>query len=264
MLIAQLSDLHVRPKGQLYRDVIDSNETLRQAIAHLQNLDLPPDLVLFTGDLVDEGLPEDYTMLREILAGLAIPYFVMPGNHDHRENLRAAFADQTYLPKSGALHYVIEHFPVRVLALDCSVNRRHHGDIESDGLRWLETTLEAQPSKPTLIALHHPPMVSGIAYLDEYRYLDSARLEAVISKFSNVEAVICGHVHRTMIRRWAGTVLVACPSTATEIALQLDPKARPKSYLGPRACMLHFWQEGQGLVSHLSFIGTYPGPYPFF
>ena len=83
-------------------------------------------------------------------------------------------------------------------------------------------------------------------------------------KYANIEAVICGHVHRGMVRKWGGTVVIASPSTATEIALQLDPKATPKSYLGPSACILHYWQEGQGLVSHLSYTGQHPGPYPFF
>ena len=46
MLIAQISDTHVRPQGQLYHGVADSNRMLAQAIAHLHALDRRPDLVL--------------------------------------------------------------------------------------------------------------------------------------------------------------------------------------------------------------------------
>ena len=112
--------------------------------------------------------------------------------------------------------------------------------------------------------MHHPPFVSGIPYLDEYRYVEAAPLESVLRSHSNIEAVLCGHVHRSMIRRWAGTVVVACPSTTTEIALQLRPEAEPLSYVGPPACLLHLWNPCHGLVSHTSYIGKYPGPYAFF
>lgn len=60
------------------------------------------------------------------------------------------------------------------------------------------------------------------------------------------------------------TMVAACPSTTTEIALQLDAAAQPKSFLGPPACLLHLWDPAQGLVSHTSYIGQYPGPYAFF
>ena len=264
MLMAQLSDVHVRPRGQLYKGVADSNRMLSEAIAHLQGLDRRPDVVLLTGDLVEEGRPDEYSTALEILGELTIPYLVIPGNHDHRENFRTAFGSHAYLPRHGPLHYCIEDHPIRIVALDSCPPGRHHGHIDSTGLEWLRATLEADSRKPTVVIMHHPPFVSGIPYLDEYRYIEAAPLEAVLRSFSNIEAVLCGHVHRPMARRWAGTVVLACPSTTTEIALQLSPSAEPRSYLGPPACMLHLWNPPHGLVSHTSYVGRYPGPYPFF
>jgi 3',5'-cyclic-AMP phosphodiesterase len=109
-----------------------------------------------------------------------------------------------------------------------------------------------------------PTWSSGIPYLDEYRYINDDGLGSVLRSFPNIEAVLCGHVHRSMVRRWAGTIAIACPSTTTEIALQLRAESEPRSHLGPPACMLHLWSAAHGLVSHTSFIGNYPGPYPFF
>ena len=80
MLIAQLSDVHVRPRGKLYKDVADSNRMLSEAIAHLHGLDRRPDVVLLTGDLVDEGHPDEYSTALELLGELTIPYLVIPGN----------------------------------------------------------------------------------------------------------------------------------------------------------------------------------------
>ena len=264
MLIAQLSDIHVRPRGRLYKDVVDSNRQFSEAIAHLQALDRRPDLVLITGDLVDEGHPDEYACLRELLPALRLPFRVIPGNHDSREALRAALPEHTYLPAQGPMHHCLDGHPLRIVALDTSVPGRHHGALDAAGLAWLHTTLQADRRTPTLVVMHHPPFVSGIGYLDEYRFLDPGPLAEIIGSVPNIEAVLCGHVHRTMIRRWAGTVVASCPSTTTEIALQLATGASPLSWLGPPACLLHLWNPSQGLVSHVSQIGRYPGPYPFF
>lgn len=66
--------------------------------------------------------------------------------------------------------------------------------------------------------------------------------------FDNIERVLCGHVHRTMLRRWAGTIVCSCPSSTTEIALRLAPQAAPASYLGRPGCMLHLWDEVLGTM----------------
>jgi 3',5'-cyclic-AMP phosphodiesterase len=263
MLIAQLSDLHVRPAGELYKGVADSNRMLREAIDHLLALDQRPDLVLLSGDLVDEGLPQEYANAAELLRALTIPYRVLPGNHDHRAHLRAAFPTHAYLGEQGPVNYCVDEYPVRIIALDSTVPNLHHGHLERDSLIWLQERLAAARHQPTIIVMHHPPFLSGIPYLDEYRYLDIEPLAEIIRSFSNIEAVLCGHVHRSMVRRWAGTVVMACPSTTTEIALQLRADAPPQSYLATPACMLHLWNPAQGLVSHLSHIGQFAGPFPF-
>lgn len=263
MLIAQLSDPHVRPKGFLYQGVIDSNAGFADAIGNVLALDVRPDLVLITGDLVDEGQPAEYEMVRESLAALPIPYLVIPGNHDHRENFRSAFSDHPYLPAHGPLRYCVDDYPVRIIGLDSTIPGKHHGHIDQAGLDWLADTLARNTVKPTLLMLHHPPLVSGIPYLDEYRYFDESSLRGVVARFDNIEAVLCGHVHRPTMKRWAGTLLCAGPSTATQIDMKLTLAAAPSSHAGPRGYMLHAWDERNGLVSHLSHIGDFAGPYPF-
>lgn len=262
MLIAQLSDPHVRPSGILYHGVTDSNQALVDAIVHVQGMDRRPDLVLLTGDLVDEGKAEEYEALRNILAALTIPYLVIPGNHDERESFRTAFSDHSYLPRSGPLHYCVDDYPVRIIGLDSTVPGKHHGHIDADGLEWLDGVLTRETSKPTILMLHHPPFVSGISYMDEYRYFEGAQLRSVVERFENVEIVLCGHVHRPMVTRWANTVVCTSPSTVTQIDLKLI-SSQPSSHAGPRGCMLHLWNPHHGLISHTSHIGEFDGPYPF-
>ena len=263
MLIAQLSDPHIRPEGALYQGVADSNRMFSEALAHVHALDRRPDLLVITGDLVDEGRPEEYAMVRELLSASRIPFLAIPGNHDHRENFRLAFHDQPCLPADGPLHWCIDDHPVRLIGLDSCPAGKHHGHIDAQGLAWLARVLAQDTAKPTLLMLHHPPFMSGISYMDMYRYMEVQQLEDVVRAAPNIELVLCGHVHRTMLRRWAGTVVCACPSTTTEIDLQLAPDAQPQSHIGPRGCMLHLWDGAHGMVSHVSHIGTFAGPYGF-
>ena len=264
MLIAQLSDIHVRPSGELYKGLVDSNRMFLDAIEHLEQLDQRPDLVMITGDLVDDGDPREYRTVVDLLQTLTIPYLVLPGNHDRRDALLHAFESHTYLPTTGPLNYCIDTYPLRIVALDSCLRGKHEGALEPSSLDWLQSTLAADRTKPTLIVLHHPPFVSGIPYLDTYRFIDHRPLEAIVSSCDNIEAVLCGHVHRPMFRRWAKTVVAACPSTTTQIALQFQARASPKSYQGPASCLLHIWNPEHGLISHVSYIGKYPGPYAFF
>jgi 3',5'-cyclic-AMP phosphodiesterase len=264
VLIAQLSDPHVRPEGALYQGVVDSNAMFASAIAHVNALDPRPDLVLLSGDLVDEGTPLEYRMLRRLLAALAVPVLVIPGNHDDREAFRAAFDDHFYLPGAGPMNYVIgDRGPVRIVALDVTLPSLHHGALDEAGARWLDDTLAAEPRRPTMIMMHQPPFESGVPYLDAYLCRDGGRLADVVVRHANVERIVCGHVHRFMQVRFGGTMLCTAPSTTTAIALQLRPDAKPASHLEPPALLLHHWRAEAGLVTHFVPIGVFPGPYPF-
>jgi Icc protein len=262
MLLAQISDLHVRPEGMTYNNAVDSNRMFADAVEHLNALDPQPDLVLITGDLVDKGQDAEYAMLRTLLNGLALPYLLMPGNHDDRERLASAFPEHDYLPQRGPKHYLIDRYPVCLLALDTTVPGKHHGEVDDKGLAWLEESLVATAGAPTMVMMHHPPIETGIPYMDTYMCFGPERIAAVISRFPNVERVLCGHVHRPILQRWAGTVLCSCPSTATQIALQLRPDAKPASYREPPACLLHLWHNGV-MLTHISYIGRFEGPFPF-
>jgi 3',5'-cyclic AMP phosphodiesterase CpdA len=262
MLLAQISDLHVRPAGALYKDVVDSNAMCAAAIDHLNRLDPRPELVLITGDLVDEGIDAEYATLRSLLSELQTPCLLMPGNHDDRETLARHFSDHAYLPTSGPKHYLIERHAVRIMALDTTVPGAHHGDVDAAGLAWLDDALRATRGAPAIVLMHHPPIACGIPYLDRYMCRRPERIAEVIARFDHVERVQCGHVHRPIQQRWAGTLLCCCPSTATQIALQLRPDAPPPSWSEPPACLLHWWRDGV-MLTHTSYIGRFAGPYPF-
>jgi 3',5'-cyclic AMP phosphodiesterase CpdA len=264
MLIAQLSDPHVRPENMLYRGVVDSNTMFAAAVRHVNSLDPLPDLVLLSGDLVDKGTPEEYAMLRKLLAQLEAPVLAIPGNHDDREVFRRAFSDQAYLPATGPINYAVgDRGAVRIIALDVTIPGRHHGAVEEAGTHWLEAALAAEPDRPTIIMMHQPPFECGVPYLDAYLCRYGEQLAHTVSRYPSVERIVCGHVHRFMQLKFGGTILCTAPSTTTAIALQLKPDAAAKSFIEPPACSLHHWRPTTGLITHFSPIGVFPGPYPF-
>ncbi|HKU95787.1 MAG TPA: phosphodiesterase, partial [Vineibacter sp.] len=168
MLIAQISDTHIKPEGQIAYGRVDTAVFLAKAVAHLNALQPRPDMILVTGDLVDAGAPVEYTRLRTLLAPLEMPFYLIPGNHDARDPLRAAFADHRYLPASGFLQYTIEAQAVRLIALDTLVPGKGHGELCTERLDWLEARL-AEQDRPTILFMHHPPFECGLAYMDRER-----------------------------------------------------------------------------------------------
>lgn len=265
MLIAHLSDPHLRPAGHLYQGLVDSNALFDAAVRQVNALDPAPDLVVLTGDVVDEGSPAEYAAARTALAAIRAPLLVIPGNHDDRDGLRVCLAEHLHLPPAGPLHFAAgDRGPVRIVALDVTVPGEHHGEADAASLAWLDATLAAEPRRPTLLLMHQPPFASGIDAIDDYNCRGDAALAAVIRRHPQVERVLAGHVHRFMAVAFGGTIAVTAPSTATAIALRLAPKAEPASSLEPPGFLLHRWSKTGPLVTHLVPIGRFPGPYAFF
>ncbi len=130
MLIAQITDFHVRFPGELAYRRVDTAAYLRRCVAQLMRLDPLPDIVLATGDLVDFGARAEYRHLRELLAPLTMPVYLIPGNHDERGALRDEFSDHAYLPRdSEFLQYVVDEYPLRLIALDTVVPREGGGTL---------------------------------------------------------------------------------------------------------------------------------------
>ena len=264
MLIAQISDPHLRPRGALYQDLVDSNAMFAAAVDHLNRLSPQPDVVILSGDLVDFGSAEEYAFAREMLADIRPPLLMIPGNHDAREAMRAAFPDHTYFSRSGPLHFVADELGrVRIIGLDITVPGLHHGDFDDAAAAWFDSVLAREPDRPTIVMMHQPPFVSGIPYIDKYNCRGGERLAAVIARYPAIERIVCGHIHRFMQIRFGGKMLCTAPSTTTAIALRLDPDATPASYVEPPAFLLHHWTSATGLITHLVPIGTFRGPLPF-
>ena len=260
MLIAQITDTHIYEPGVLAFGAIDTGARLAACVARINSLDRIPDLVIATGDLVDSGSPAQYRHLQELLAPLIPPFFLMPGNHDHRENLRAAFYDFGFFPAQGIyLHYTIENYPVRIIASDTIIEGEPGGIMDAPRIHWLAKKLAEDRSRCTILAMHHPPFQTGIVHMDRMGCRGANELAAVIAENPQIERIVCGHVHRAIQSRFANTVAMISPSTAFQVALDFDPEAPARWTDEPAAFMLHYWDENSGLSSHVVPVAD-PGP----
>lgn len=264
MLIAQITDPHIKREGQLAYKKVDTALNLSRCVAHLRNLTHSPDLILMTGDLTDFGRPEEYALLRRLIEPLTMPVYVIPGNHDVRDNLRKAFHDHAYLPAAGEfLHYVVDDFPLRMIGLDTTIPGKPGGEMCDARLDWLDRQLATDADRPTVLFMHHPPIKTGIDHMDVQNCSNGEALGALIEKHPQVFHVLCGHVHRPIHRQWHGATVTIAPSSSHYVALDLRENGPADWYLEPPAVQLHHWQES-ALISHLSFIGDFEGPHPFF
>lgn len=263
MLLCQISDLHIRVEGSLAYGIVDTAVMLSRCVSHILALPQRPAAVIATGDLVDFGRPQEYQRLRALLAPLTMPVFLLPGNHDDRAELVKAFPDHAYLSNdSGYIQFVVDSLPVRLVAVDTVVAGESGGTLCSMRLEWLDRILAAAPQRPTIIAMHHPPFLTGIGHMDRIGFADRDELARVIARHPQVERIICGHIHRSITTRFAGTLASTCPSPAHQVALDIDSDAADCFVMEPPGFHLHWWSGGR-LVSHVAVVGQYPGPFPF-
>lgn len=261
IVIAHLTDCHVTFPGRKIFGAVDTAARLGMAVSFLNRLTRRPDLVVLTGDLVEQGQPEEYAHLRTILAPLEIPYYVIPGNHDDREAMRAAFSDHAYLPREGFLNWAIESRHGRFIGLDSVVPDQPGGEVCSKRAAWLDAELGRRTDLPTFIFMHHPPFLTGVEALDDMACRGADRLAAVIKRHPHVEGLFCGHHHQPFVTQWAGVLAVMAPATAHQMVAGFAAAAEPQWNMEPAACMLHRWRKGGGLVTRVASVEPVPGPY---
>jgi len=265
MLIAQLTDLHVRPRGQAANRVAETNMFVERAFRAVAAFTPRPDAILLTGDLTECGLDAEYANQAQMIRRhLAPPVFVIPGNHDRRENLRKTLE---FLPGITAdplyVQYAVEDFPVRLVMLDTVVPGAGHGELRPEQLQWLDRTLAQAPHKPTMIGMHHPPFACGIAHMDRIRLHNAAAFTDVVARHRQVERIVCGHHHRAMTTRLAQAIASISPSVAHQVEMSLLPDDPGAFVFEPPAFQLHRWTPEDGIVSHTVYVEHFPGPFPF-
>jgi 3',5'-cyclic AMP phosphodiesterase CpdA len=258
-IVVQLSDLHLRAgdggAGPAAR--------LQRALQQVAALQPRPDALLLSGDIVDEPSIAAYEQARQLLAGLGLPVHAIPGNHDDRDMLREHFRAQSASgpgpgPAGAPVRFAVGCGALRLLGCDTTHAGRDDGAFAAEQRDWLDVTLGEQPDTPTLVAMHHPPVLSGVRSMDAIALApgDRRALELVLEAHPQVRAITCGHVHTTMSTSFAGRPLLICPSTNSALRLDLRPRddvpfAESDQPLG---FAVHTLVDGR-LLSHVQPVG---------
>ncbi|WP_176594507.1 metallophosphoesterase [Sphingobium sp. EM0848] len=259
MLIAQVTDIHLgfEPDNpdEFNRKRLDE---VLHALNHGPNR---PDLLLATGDLTERGDADSYRRLADAFSQCEFPVWPCMGNHDDRANFAAHFP---HIPQEeGFVQYVIPLEGRRIVVLDTLEPDRHGGAFCERRAEWLTARLDEDIATPTLIVMHHPPVEVGIDWMNTHPQEPWVqRFAAVVAGRSNVQAILCGHIHRAIAAPWNGTTIAICSSTAPQLALDLrpmDPETpddRPMIVADLPAFALHRWTE-HGLISHFETTGDH-------
>lgn len=242
MIVAQLSDIHADGS-------VEALARLDRALEWLAPL--RPDVVIVSGDLVEDNSTRSYQDVRHCLQAIGAPFFAVPGNADDVLAMRPAFADLYGWAMGDRLNVSGRSGPLRLIGLDVTVPGAGHGDA-APVLNWLEAEL-AVSEAPVLLFLHQNPFASGGDSLDRNMCRNADRLAAVIRRAGDrVLAVTCGHVHRPVVTQFAGRPATICPSVTQPNWFKLDGKqAQVRNVPG---LMIHHYTEGK-LVSHMVAVG---------
>ncbi|AXI53358.1 3',5'-cyclic adenosine monophosphate phosphodiesterase CpdA (plasmid) [Pseudoseohaeicola sp. NH-UV-7] len=262
--ILQITDTHIVRPERLVSGQLDTAASLRKLVSRIKQIKPQLgsiDAVLVTGDLTDDGAPESYAHFKSLMAPLQLPLFVIPGNHDRRAPMRAAFAEHSYLPRSGKLNWQIQLGDIDVIGLDTLIESQGGGEIDETTLVFLEQALIKGQSRPTLLALHHPPFDSGIAFMDALGLQAHKPLAKLLQGFNADIRIICGHIHSTMIATIGGKTALSSPSPSSCFAYDTTPDA-PVGFMDQEdGFMLHNWQNGFRSIRIPIEAGLGPNPF---
>lgn len=263
MLIAQISDTHIKDKGQLAYDQVDTTKALISCVNHVNNLFPRPDIVIITGDLTDSGTKEETIIFKDLIQKLEIPFYIIPGNHDNQEFIREVFNNVSYFEDKNHLHFFLD-LPLNIIALDSTCKNKPYGVLSEDRLYWIEEQLKKCKDKKSLIFMHHPPINVGISHMDKQNLrTGSEELGLLLLKYPNVISIACGHMHRASYTLWKNTLVSTAPSSSHQVVLNLQKESNAEFIMETPAIHLHYWNKNQ-LTTHISYIGEFKGPYPFY
>lgn len=265
----QITDTHIVPEGTLAYGHSDTATALESAVATI-NAALPRlgavDCAIVTGDLTDHGTAEEYARFSAIMSRLELPWLAVPGNHDNRDAMRAAFQHESWMTPEGPIHWQRDFGAFMLIGLDTLRHGAHHGEVSRAGFSFLDAALADAGDRLVVVATHHPWMYSGIPAMDEDNLRNGAELMQRLEAYPGPVRMISGHVHRALTAQIGKVTCQIAPAPCHAVQADTRVGAINSLVLEPGAVTAYQWIEhpAPGLVSNVLPIGTFPGPWPFY
>lgn len=219
MRLIQITDCHLKADPEALYRLGPARAQLEAVMARVEQMS--PDLLLITGDISDDESPASYHAARALFCQLNCPWYWIPGNHDAPEFMREV----------RDLHESVDLGDWQLLLLDSRLSGQDGGELGQSQLQRLAELLE-EDARPALIALHHPPVAVGSAWMDSLGLADRDAFWQTLSAYAQVKAVICGHVHHAFAAREGSVAVYATPATSDQFLprsdeFALDEASRP-------------------------------------
>ena len=234
--IVQITDPHLfkDTNGELLG--INTQASFSQVLSEIQQQQYDYDLVLATGDLVQDNSDEGYLRFRQDVKALSNKMvFWIPGNHDFQPKMFEILKEETVSAKK----HILLGDKWQILLLDSQVQGVPHGQLEAEELDWLKLKLQEYPERYSLVVLHHHLLSTGSAWLDQHNLRNANELAEVLAPFKHVKALLYGHIHQQVDSEWLGYQVMATPSTCIQFKADSNTFALDVAQPGWREIDLH-------------------------
>lgn len=235
--VLQLTDLH------LYSDI---NKTIagrncqlnfEHCLAQALSEDIRCDLILLTGDLVNEVDHAIYERIFNKLSATNTPFACIAGNHDVTDELYTdrPFFERKLVAQAADPRLLTQHCiktnDWQILLVDSSIPGKVKGKLPKQTKSWLIQHLSANENA-TVLVLHHHLMPVHSKWIDAHMAEGAEDIWQLLQQFKQVKAVVSGHVHQAFHSQYEGIDFYTSPSTCHQFKtgsdeFALDEFARP-------------------------------------
>lgn len=188
-------------------------ESLTAALDHYRDSGWRADIVISTGDIVQDDSAGAYRHFCELLGALALPVYCVPGNHDVRAVMQEVLADHQFNYCTS-----IEHGNWLIAGIDSCVTGKAGGHVAATELDRLDSEIDHSDMPHVMVCLHHPPVQMGSKWLDSVGLANADEFLARMSASGNVKLALFGHVHQPGETEHNGITIIGTPSTCRQFA----------------------------------------------
>lgn len=212
--IVQISDTHLF--GDKNRKINGANSYLNliNVLNHIITLNEKPSLIVVSGDLSQDCTFESYQHLANLLNKSNIKYHLFPGNHDDVDVINKVF-EFNWIKDKVDYHFDFNNWFISVI--DTSVYPEDSGTLSGEQLVKLEGNLIQNKNKPTIVFMHHHPVIVDSPWIDKMILKEKEDFNKIIKQNPQVKAVLFGHIHQVFEKFMNGTFYGSAPSTSFQV-----------------------------------------------
>ncbi|WP_392565726.1 3',5'-cyclic-AMP phosphodiesterase [Utexia brackfieldae] len=216
--LLHITDTHLFANSEDELLGVSTNHCFHLVMEHIEQHQDNYDLIVATGDFVQDGSKEAYRIFASRVAQLSIPCVWLPGNHDMKRHITAVFSQYHLLSEK----VVLLGDSWLVILLDSQVDGQAYGYLSQAQLNLLNDTLAQHPNRYILVLLHHHPVMSGCEWLDQHCLKNREVLEDIVMNYVQIRGVGFGHIHQVIEQAWEHCLMFSTPSTC----VQFKPNCR--------------------------------------